>query len=90
MVADMHTPTWFAVGKTAINPDTSVVHAIRGARQGCTLGAIIVNITYEFALAAVRNKAAQEYLTYELNWDPNCPPWACGQEPQNNFGPNTT
>eukprot|EP00972_Heterocapsa_arctica_P092536 13647463-Heterocapsa_arctica.AAC.1 len=64
MVADIHTPTWFAVGKTTVAPDTTVVHAIRGARQGCTLGAIIFNITYEFALSAVRNRAAEENLSY--------------------------
>eukprot|EP00972_Heterocapsa_arctica_P097555 14393538-Heterocapsa_arctica.AAC.1 len=52
MVADMHTPTWFAVGNSTTDASSTVVHAVRGARQGCTLGAIIFNITYEFALAA--------------------------------------
>eukprot|EP00972_Heterocapsa_arctica_P079847 11764908-Heterocapsa_arctica.AAC.1 len=73
----MHTPTWFAVGKTAIDANTIVVHAIRGARQGCTLGAIMFNITYEFAFAAVRKRAADENPSHELHWNPNIPPWAC-------------
>ncbi len=91
MVAGRERQTGFDVGKTAMDANTTVVNAIRGVRQGCSLGAIISNITYECALAAVRTTAAEENLTYELHWDPDTPPWASRHQPHpQNIGPNAT
>ena len=44
LVADLHTHTWISVAKDTITDASPVVHTMKGARQGCKIGALILKM----------------------------------------------
>ena len=67
LVADLHNGSWITVGTGVVTGETEVIEGKLGSRQGCVLGAIIFNITYEHALRKVRKRAAEEGIPVQVS-----------------------
>ena len=76
MIHDHHSGSWIGLGSKPVTLDSVVIETMIGARQGCSLGALIFNVAYEHTLQKIRARARAAGLDVEVGYDPDMPPWA--------------
>ena len=71
LVRALHSRAWARVGELA-----TVLVTTRGARQGCTLGAMIFNLVYTLALNETSKQLNEKGLLEHVACDRDRPPWS--------------